>query len=41
MHEAFVRSQKDILLQQVFVQFLAGDDTAAGVCPTIKKHITN
>ncbi len=29
MHEAFFRSQKDILVQQVFVQSLAGSDTGA------------
>lgn len=30
VHEAFVRSQKDILLQQVFIPLIAGEDTATG-----------
>jgi peptidyl-prolyl cis-trans isomerase SurA len=38
MHEAFLRSQKDILLQQVFVSLPAGDDTTAAYAQISKAY---
>src|ERR1044071_8288133 len=38
MHEAFLRSQKDILLQQVFVQIPSNGDTAAGYAQISKAY---
>ena len=38
MHEAFVRSQKDILLQQVFVQSPAGSDTTEAYAQILKAY---
>jgi len=38
MHEAFLRSQKDILLQQVFVQSPKGNDTAAAYAQILQAY---
>ncbi|MBV9962928.1 MAG: peptidylprolyl isomerase [Parafilimonas sp.] len=38
MHEAFVRSQKDILLQQVFISSVKGSDTTAAHAQIVKAY---
>ncbi len=38
LHEAFLRSQKDILLQQVFVQFTSATDTTDAYAKIVKAY---
>jgi peptidyl-prolyl cis-trans isomerase SurA len=38
MHEAFLRSQKDILVKQVFVKFSQGADTTAAYAEILKAY---